>query len=208
MKSDILLAYTELNNLNKGHVYSIAQINWWLLKYSDLYKNIIIVHNQLCDICLELKSQNLFINCLLKPNYCNKREEYQGFIKFYDELDQVTELHKLEEKCYLAYDEYTFLQCINEDLRNWVIKHYGIYEKLGIYFFRYLEFNSKDDKKLHIAEAPDETFGISIQEEDYFNSIKFYDVYYDLYENKKLYPEKIKEWDEVFAKIEYPKDEL
>lgn len=183
MKLQIDNAYFELQNLVDGYVYSIAQINWWLLKYDELYK-------------LALKNSSF------------KKLELQSFIKFYDELDQATKLHKLEQKCYMAYDEYTFLLCVNEDLRDWVIKHYDVYEKVGTYFYSYLSYNSKDDKNLHISEVPDESFGVAVREEDFKSAIRFYDVYYDLYNNQKLYPEKLKEWDEIFAKIQLPKEDL
>lgn len=183
MRLEIEKAYFELKNLNVGYVHSIAQINWWLLKYGYLYKTVSKISSF-------------------------KNPELTSFIKFYDELDQATKLHKLEEKCFLAYDEYTFLHCINEDLRDWIIKHYDVYEKVGTYFYSYLEFNSEEDKNLHIVEAPDESFGVAVREEDFKSAIKFYDVYHDLYYNKKLYPEKIKEWDEIFAKIQFPKEEL
>ena len=208
MKSQIISAYIEIKNLNVGFVYTIAQVNWWLLKYSDLYKNIVNSQNALCDVCLELQAENLPYDCLLKPDYCNKNSKYQSFIKFYDELDKATELNKLEEKCFNVYEEYKFLNCIDEDLRDWVIKHYDVYEKLGVYFFEYLEFNSSDVKNLHIAEAPDKSFGVDIKEEDFISAIRFYDVYHDLYYNQKLYPEKIKEWDEIFSKIQLPKEDL
>lgn len=201
-------AYLELKNMNKSSKYSISQINWWLLKHGDLYKNIIKNQNVICNVCLELEAENLPYDCLLKPNYCNKNPELQAFGNFYDELDKATELNKLESKCFIAYDEYTFLNCVDEDLRGWVIKNYDIYEKLGIYFFEYLEFNASDVKNLHIAEAPDKSFGVDIIEEDFKSAIRFYDVYDDLYNNKKLYPEKLKEWDDLFEKMKLPREDL
>lgn len=208
MKTNISSAFNELKELGNKFIYSIDQVSWWLLKYGDLFKDVSKAHNQLCDICLGWQAENLPINCLSKPDYCNKKQEYQEFIKFYSELDVVTEIHKLEEKCNMAFDEYLTLNCIDEDLRNWVVKHYDIYYKIGGYFYNFLFFNSKDVKTLHIAEAPDESFGVTIREEDFKNSLKFYDVYDDLYNIKKLYPEKIKEWEEFFSKIKLPKDEL
>lgn len=205
---EIQVSYNELKDLKNDFLYSIAQVSWWLLKYGDLYKSVVNSQNLLCDNCLKLKSENLPINCLSKPDYCNKKTEYQSFIKFYDELDVVTQLHKLEEKCKIAYEEYMTLNFIDEDLRDWVIKHYDIYYKLGGYFYLFMEFNPKGVKTLHIAEAPDKSFGVTIREEDFKNSLKFYDVYDDLYNVKKLYPEKIKEWEEFFSTIKLPKDEL
>jgi len=199
-------AYTELKNLGNGFKYSIVQINWWLLKYGDLYKSVSITFHKYCDACVERQSKDLPLDCLSKPSYCNKKSDYQAFIIFYDELDKATQLHKLETQCIKANDD--FLLCFKEDLREWVIKHYELYEKLGIYFFSYLEFNSKDDKSLHIAEAPDKSFGVGIREEDFKSAIGFYEVYIDLYSNQKLYPEKIKEWDDLFSKIQFPKEDL
>jgi hypothetical protein len=208
MQNKISLAYKELQNLVDGYIYSIDQISWWLLKYGDLYKEISSRYNKLCNTCIELSEENLPSDCLRKPDYCNKKPEFRPFITFYDELDKATQLHKLESKCTMAYQEYVFLWCVEENLRNWVIKNYDTFYQLGGYFYGYMEFNSKDDKSLHIAEAPDLSFGVAIREEDFKSSIQFYDVYYDLYYEKKLYPEKIKEWDEFFSKIQMPKDEL
>lgn len=208
MKSNIAKAYIELRELGDKFIYSIDQISWWLLKYGDLYKRVYKTHYKLCDVCLKRKSENLYITCLIKQDYCNRKQEYQEFIKFYDELDVVTELYKLEEKCYMAYDEYMTFLCIDEDLRDWVIKYYDIYSRIGVHFYTFLMFNPEGSKTLHIADAPDESFGVVIREEDFKNSLRFYDVYFDLYENKKLYPEKIKEWEETFSKYRLPEDEL
>lgn len=208
MQNKITSAYTELTRLGNSFIYSIDEVSWWMLKYGDLYKSVVNSQNLLCDNCLKLKDENLPIDCFLKPNYCNKKDDYQAFIKFYNELDIVTELHKLEELCNIAFDEYLTLASINDNLRDWVVKHYNIYYKLGGYFYSFLFFNSKDVKTLHIAEAPDKSFGVGIREEDFKNSLRFYDVYYDLYESKKLYPEKIKEWDDFYSTIKLPKDDL
>lgn len=197
-------AYTELKNLGNGFIYTIAQINWWLLKYEDLYKTVSNSYSKLCNACLDWRSKDLPIDCISNPSYCNKKPEFHAFIKFYDELDEATQLNKLEIQCVNANDEY--LLCYKEDLRDWVIKHYDIYNKLGTYFYSYLGFNSKDDKNLDITEAPDKSFGVVIREEDFKSAIRFYDVFHDLYHNKKLYPEKIKEWEEIFAKIPFQKD--
>lgn len=208
MNTEIVSAYIELQNLKKGSMYSIAQINWWLLKYGDLYTDINHAYNKLCDTCVVLSKQQLPYNCLKRPDYCSKKPEFKPFLNFFDELDKATQLHKLEPKCRMAYDEYLSLGIIEEDLKSWLIKHYDIYYQLGGYFYQYMEFNSNNDKTLHIAEAPDESFGIVIGENDFINSIRFYDVYDDLYHTKKLYPEKIKEWDEFFSKIKLPKNDL
>lgn len=208
MISKIALAYSELQNLVDDYRYSIDQINWWLLKYGDLYKQASANNNKLCQICLEASEENLPYDCIRKPDYCTKRPELGLFIQFWDELDKATQLHKLETKCMMANDEYYLLVCIEENLRDWVVKNYDIFYQIGAYFAGYMEFNAQGDKSLHVVEAPDLSFGVTIREDDFKNSIRFYDVYHYLYYNQKLYPEKIKEWDEFFAKIQMPKDEL
>jgi len=208
MNKIINSSYSELKKIGINFIYSIDEVSWWLLKYGDLYKSVVNSQNLLCDNCLKLKEENLPIDCFLKPNYCNKKDDYQAFIKFYNELDIVTELHKLEGLCNIAFDEYLTLSSINDDLRDWVIKHYDIYYKLGEHFYLFMEFNPKGVKTLHIAEAPDKSFGVTIKEEDFKNSLRFYGVYDDLYNIKKLYPEKIKEWEKFFSTIKLPKDEL
>lgn len=208
MNKIINSSYSELKKIGINFIYSIDEVSWWLLKYGDLYKSVVNSQNLLCDNCLKLKEENLPIDCFLKPDYCNKKDDYQAFIKFYNELDIVTELHKLEGLCNIAFDEYLTLSSINDDLKDWVIKYYDIYYKLGGHFYLFMEFNLKGVKTLHIAEAPDKSFGVTIREEDFKNSLKFYDVYDDLYNIKKIYPEKIKEWEEFFSTIKLLKDEL
>ena len=135
MNEIINSSYSELKKNGINFIYSIDEVSWWLLKYGDLYKSVVNSQNLLCDNCLKLKEENLSIDCFLKPNYCNKKDDYQAFIKFYNELDIVTELHKLEGLCKIAFNEYLTLSSINDDLRDWVIKHYDIYYKIGGHFF-------------------------------------------------------------------------
>lgn len=201
-------AYMELKNLGNGYSYTIAQINWWLLKYGDLHKEVLQTYNKLCDTCMELSREQLPYLCLKRPDYCNKKPQFKPFLNFFDELDKATQLHKLEAKCSMAYDEYLFLSIIEEDLKSWLIKYYDIFYQLGGYFYRYMEFNPEGVKTLYIVEAPDASFGVAVKEDDFMNSIRFYEVYDDLYTNKKLYPEKIKEWDDFFSSIQLPNDEL
>lgn len=108
----------------------------------------------------------------------------------------------------IVLNDYDLLVGIEGNLRDWVVKNYNIFEQIEAYFFEHMEFSDNGDKSFHIVEVPELSFGVTVREADFKNAIRFYDVFFDLYYNKKLYPEKIQEWDQIFKAIQSPRNEL
>lgn len=181
-------SYKDLKNIKQGNrVYSIAQIEWWLMKYYDLFKLVTGTYTTLCDNCKILEDENLPIDCLSKPEYCNKKEEFKTFIGFYNTLDEVTQIHRLSDVCYMAYDYYSFMVCVDEDCRDWTIKYHYLWEQLHEFIYEYLE---EDKKYLSITNTPNSSIEVNINKEDFRIIIAFYNTYYEAYYMKDLYPEK------------------
>ena len=91
-------SYKDLINIKKGNnSFSIAQIEWWLMKYYKLFKLVTGRYNTLCDNCRILEDENLPIDCLSNLEYCNKKVEFKTFIGFYNTLDEVTQIHRLSD---------------------------------------------------------------------------------------------------------------
>lgn len=160
------------------------------MKYYDLYKLVTGTYNTLCDNCKVLEDENLPIDCLSKPEYCNKKVEFKTFIGFYNTLDNVTKIHRLSDVCYMAYDYYSFMVCVDEDCRDWAIKYHYLWEQLHEFIYEYVE---EDKEYLSITNIPDSSFEVGIDKEDFRIIIAFYNAYYEAYYVKGLYPEKRQE---------------
>lgn len=203
-------SYVDLKSINPDFkVFSIAQIEWWLMKYYDLFKLVTGTYTTLCENCMVLEDENLPIDCLSNPEFCNKKVEFKTFIGFYNTLDEVTQIHRLDNKCYMAYDAYTFLVCVDEDVSGWVKQYCNLGMKLSMFYYNYLDYSGKEDEKdLHIVNAPDNSFGVMVNRGDFKNILKFYEVFSELFWNQKLYPEKLEELKEQRKLIKFPKKDI
>ncbi len=194
MNTIIKSAYAEFENFNEDRVCSLIQIFLWVIKYEDLYKHITLLHQDECDACLNLFDAKLPYACVIDAYYCTKSKDFDDFINFYKCLYDSTILVRCEEKCEAIMIEYNNLIQNNENLREWLIKHYAIYDELRIYFFDYLQYTPSDNKNIVIAKMTSDLLNIYIQKEDLINSLKFHNIYSHLFHEKKLYPENLKWW--------------
>ncbi len=184
----ILSSYQDLQNLKQSTQHlSIAQVEWWLMKYYELYKQIQETNRQYCTKCVNALNKGLPKDCLLNPDYCVKADANLKFTGFYETLDDLTQIHRLSEKCYMAYDDYFFLICANEDCRDWTIKYYHLWERLHLFYFNYVE---EESNALSPVKIPNTDNEVTISKDDFKFIIKFYESYYEAYYTKDLYPEK------------------
>ena len=191
MNKSIKFSYKDRQHIKQGNrVYSIAQIEWWLMKYYDLFKLVTGTYTTLCDNCKVLEDENLLIDCLAKPGYCNKKVEFKIFIGFYNTLDDITQIHRLSDVCYMAYEDYSFLVCTDEDCTEWTVKHYNLWTQLHYFFYNYIE---DEQEFMEIQEIPNTNIQLTINNEDFRIIIAFYNAYYEAYYVKDLYPEKRQE---------------
>lgn len=74
------------------------------------------------------------------------------------------------------------------------------------FYFGYLDYSIEPEKEkhLHIANSPDNDFGVGIDRKYYESMIEFDEIFTYLYFERKLYPEKIKEMEEEMSKIVFP----
>ncbi len=186
MKNQIKHSYQDLQNLKQNILQlSIAQIEWWLMKYYELYKQILETNKKYCLKCINDLNKGLPSDCLLNPDYCVKSDANLKFIGFYETLDDLTQIHRLCEKCFMAYDDYSFLVCANEDCRDWTIKYYELWERLHLFYFN----NVEKSNGLSPVKIPNTDNEVTISKDDFKFIIKFYESYYEAYYTKDLYPE-------------------
>ncbi len=154
-----------LNELYKGNskVVSIAFVEWWLLKYGDLYKD-------------ASKTHRLFS---LAPD----KDSGVAFRKAYYYLDELSEYHRLEAISSIAIKEYDVItqNKSKNDLIDWCLK----YEKLGVEdaVAIYAMFTTEQSLKNDNFQVP--TVDLEIDGNDFRDTTKFlelFDVYYELME--------------------------
>ena len=181
-------SYKDLINIKQGSKpYSISQIEWWLMKYYEFYKQCKKSNNQYCQKCEKAIQLKLPTDCLLSPKYCVKSNEVKEFITFYDTLDEITQVHRLSNKCYMVYEDYSFSVCTDEDCTEWTVKHYNLWTQLHYFFYNYVE---DEQEFIEIQEIPNTNIQLIINKEDFRIIEGFYSAYHEAYYIKDLYPEK------------------
>jgi hypothetical protein len=157
---DVSESIIELNNFNNP--YSISKIEWWLLKYKDLRKNIVLEKIGSCFHDL--------------PCCCDFNDESNvaknKLINYYDSLYELSEIHRLEP--YLK-DEMIYLESIKNDpseMEEWVLKNEKIGSKLTSFVVNYLDYR-KDAYHLKCFFYTDPQKDFFVDRKDFTNIIEF-----------------------------------
>lgn len=111
-----------LQSFQKDGFYTIPKIGWWLLKYYVLYKDCKENWNN-CSCFGELPCSHTF------------NSEENKFIDFYQELDEISQLHKLNSEC---GEEILKLQEFKKErklINAWLRKNEELYNNLLIEFW-------------------------------------------------------------------------
>ncbi len=164
MQTEFHIASEELYS-NSNKVVSINFIEWWLLKYSDLYRPF---RNRLPPL----------------PDGSDKYGE-DAFRNIYCFLEDLTAYHRYQGICKTAFEELQSIDATtfdrsNQKLLDWVIK----YETLGaqdLVGFRLqywgIEYEQQDGHLTH-ANIP-----FSVERNDFQSVIIFCDTFSDIYWN-------------------------
>ena len=111
-----LVCIDELISLSSDSVFSIAKIEWWLLKNHDLF-------NEIEE--LESRRFRYFIDgrWVRLPDYLVIRTKEEKFRNIYKRLNDITKYQRLESNC---KEEITIFNSISNDVNeviNWLIKN-------------------------------------------------------------------------------------
>ncbi len=192
--SEIFYSFDELE-LRKDNVYSIVYLKFWVFKYANLYKEVKSQHIRFCYRCTELINEGLPSNCICSPHYCHKFNIDYKFLNLYDNLAEIVTIYN-EEKNYLnALELYSTLKS-NLDIKDWLIKHFGIWD-VSLSKLMLLNFDIDDDEieitHLQVNTKLTIDFKIYVSKGNFEKINEFKDLYDELYYMKKLYPEKLEE---------------
>lgn len=194
MVEKIKLSYQELKSLSKDSFYTFSVLNWWLLKYDDLYKSLKKSEEVLCEKCNELKKQNLPFDCLLSPSYCVKTRVENIFIKHYENLDYFTQIYKCEDKCLSAIEVFNMTTISDENTKRWLINNYELWKE-NVFEFGVFHLDNDDVlielMKLYNPIYSKLDFTILVERTNFKSIEEFLLLYSTYFYENRLYPEKL-----------------
>jgi hypothetical protein len=170
----------EFNNLQNNGLYSIAKIEWWLLKYWDYYKELkddwVCKGNECCMYAVG--------HCT-----CIPKSEEQVFIDLYEKLDELSRYHRREDYAKKELESYNLIRSDQIKLKEWVRRN----ELIGAdecfeFLINYLDYCT-NPIHLKVWDKSLVGYDIFVDRSDFKNLIEFMEIFSDLFWVKEIYPE-------------------
>lgn len=153
---------------NYNNSIPIEKIEYWLLKYTDLYKNLKYYEIEIIDIIDRLPSS-------IKPT------NTEIFYNLFEELSIISDLHRNEE--YFKHEMKLFEKNKNcaKFKSNWILKN----EYIGSdtycdFFINYLDYN-ENPNNLNIFIYSLKDLRIFISRENFIHTIYFLEIFNKIY---------------------------
>ena len=169
---------------NQDKVYSITKIEWWLLKHSDL-------HKKTSDF---VYSQHLFKmedgSTVRLPLFGEPTDE-DKFLDLYKALETICEFHRNEKYFEQELTEYQKIKDSQTDLKNWIAKNEDLgAEKYVCFLVDYLDY-SENAEHLSVYVHSSKDLEIYIDRQDFRNTIKFLEIFNELYWVQEILPKNL-----------------
>lgn len=181
----------QINNIIKASrvflnekIIPISQVEWWLLKYSDVYK-------KTSDF---VYSQHLFKmddGSIVRLPPFGEPTDQDKFLDLYKALDTICEFHRNEKYFEKELTEYQKIKDSQSDLKNWIAKNEDLgAEKYVCFLVDYLDYSEKAEH-LNIYVHTSKELEIYIDRQDFRNTIEFLEIFNELYWEKGILPESL-----------------
>ena len=165
-------------------IIPISQVEWWLLKYSDFYK-------KTSDF---VYSQHLFKmddGSIVRLPPFGEPTDQDKFLDLYNALDTICEFHRNEKYFEQELTEYQKIKDSQSELKNWIAKNEDLgAEKYVCFLVDYLDY-SENAEHLNIYAHTSKELEIYIDRQDFRNTIKFLEIFNELYWEKEILPESL-----------------
>lgn len=163
-------AILELIKLGKNEVHTVPKVNWWLLKYENLY-----------HYCKENWNMGSCIGDL--PCCYTIGSPEDKFRDLYKVLDELTVFHKNEKTFDLVMEEFYQVENKPASLLEWLKKneHAGSDE----YLLFWIDW-AEDDKFITPFPMPFEEVEIKIAQGEFKNTLKFLQTFNKYYWDSSL----------------------
>ena len=180
-------ALQDLFRLSDNGFYTIAKLEWWLLKYDKLYLKLIDEY----DFNVVDKSY--------KHNV--RKKDYNHEMIFIDNfwyMDWLSLFRRFEPKMKSALEEYDRVKHDHDKTQNWVVKYNLIWH---IYYFDFLmqpywENDVNDELKLYLQDFNGDAKWEYLYKKDFKYTTEFIDLYWEIWPESDL----AKKEDEEFEK--------
>ena len=184
--NETTLAFDELKNLGEDSIYSMAKIEWWLLKYQYLYNR--IIKGWKCEIYLSNGS------CI-----CFAEEDVDcQFVKQFKTFEEISVYHRKEPFFKNLLSTYKSLKHDQIALKKIIQEHEELcIEDFGGFYFDYLS-DDGETEPISGNSIYFKDFDIKISYADFKNTITFLYVYNYWFYEKEILPESIAKIDEKF----------
>lgn len=162
------------------------RIEWWLLKYSDLYK-------ETYDFFYSQYLFELDDGTILRDPPFGKPTDKERFLAVFKALDEISEFHKNEVYFEKEMIEYNEIKKSQTTLKNWVLKNeeFGA-NKYACFLIDYLDYKEYDQvEHLNVCVHFFKDFEIFIDRNDFKHTIEFLENFNELYWVQEILPESI-----------------
>ncbi len=168
--------YYGLQKLSKNDVYSISKVEWWLLKYSELY-------NKTYEF---VYSQHLFTNddgSVIRLPPFGESSDQEKFLELYEALETISEFHQNEKYFKQELTQHNKIKNSQSELKNWVAKNeYLGADKYVCFLIDYLDYNENgQEKHLNVFVHSSKELEIYIDRQDFKNTIDFLQIFNEIY---------------------------
>ncbi len=166
--------YEVFRFFNNSKVFSINEIEWWLLKYSDFYKSTYdFVQRQHI-----FKTDN---GSIVRLPPLGKLTDKEKFLELYKALDTISEFHRNEKYFEQELTEYQKIKNSQSDLKKWVVKNQDLgADKYVCFLVDYLDY-SENAEHLNIYIRSSKEIEIYVDRQDFRNTIEFLEKFNELY---------------------------
>lgn len=182
----MIKAIQDFKHLNNGNILKVNIIEWWLLKYSQDYKETYdFVYNQ-----------HLFVledGSTVRLPPLDKKTNDEKFLALYKVLDTISELHKNEIYFKQELTEYHKIKKNHSNLKIWVAKNedYGA-DKYVCFLIDYLDYDANSNEEhLKVFVHSLEELEILIDRQEFINTINFLEIFNELYWVQEILPESL-----------------
>lgn len=174
-----ITALKEFKNLKENDLYTLAKVEWWLMKYEGYYKKLKLYW--CCDRCNLMKAVG---TCSCDSPY----NEYI-FLELFKHLDVFCEFRKYENYFKEELETYYKVKDDSVALKKLIIKNEKVGANQGFDFLMDYHNYSSNPNHLNIYSNTIKDFDIYVDRKDFENTITFLDIFSKLFWEDEIYPE-------------------
>jgi len=167
---------SDFQQLQRNHIFSMNQIDWWLLKYSGLQKE---TH----DLIYGQHIFELEDGSTVRLPPFGKKSDQEIFLDLYESLDTISQFRINEKYFEQEMTTYHQIKKSKSDLKTWAAKNedYGA-DKYVCFLLDYLDYD-EDEKveHLNVFVRSSQEIDIFIDRQDFRHTIEFLEIFNDLY---------------------------